>query len=105
MSFYPSSIKASKDLDKTMGVGLIGHKADMIMEEECSDEQRLKEFKEDCRKQLDIGKPFWTAIFGYGGLDLYEKQCNTHFVWATCSNFNKISQIQFKSKQYLIWII
>lgn len=83
LAFYPSSIKASKDLDKTMGVGPLPNalqKHDLTMDEADSEQVRLSRFKDVCRQQLDIGKLFSDWNFGlfevcerdsYGGIGGY----------------------------------
>ena len=68
MSFYPSSIKASKDLDKTMGAMLPPQltakqpekieKIDLTMDEGDPDVARIAKFKEMCDQQLNIGNYF-----------------------------------------------
>ena len=74
MSFYPSSIKASKDLDKTMGAMLPPQlaakqpeklekldkieKIDLTMDEGDPDVARIAKFKEMCEQQLAIGTSF-----------------------------------------------
>lgn len=56
LSFYPSSIKASKELDKTMGVGLpMTSKTDQIMSDEDNDLLKLQRFKELCQSRREIG--------------------------------------------------
>jgi len=68
MSFYPSSIKASKDLDKTMSAMLPPQlvskqpeklekieKIDLTMDEGDPDVARIASFKEMCDQQLGIG--------------------------------------------------